>query len=86
MLNLKWAEANIPSGISFNDIPVGETFKNIRGRGAIYRKVLLRENHQDRVYMEELKTAKLFPPTTSPIQLVEVNMEIFAKKPKIRGY
>lgn len=73
----------------FKDIPVNSHFviATSGSRGAVYRKV---EDHSEHcagnkyLQMEEY-TGKLFEPTYSPVQLVEVDIDIKAKKPSIYG-
>lgn len=74
--------------VIFSSLDVGETFKNTQGHGAVYMKVkvnsdVVRGGYVDSFGMLELATGKVFKPTSSPLELVDVEMTVDVPKPTI---
>lgn len=67
----------------FDDLDLNDSFRvnSKRSRGAVYRKVLVKDDH-DYMMLEEA-TGKIFDPTSSPVELVKVTVTIDAVKPSI---
>lgn len=68
--------------IVFSSLGVGDTFRNTHGHGAVYMKVQLCGDYDD-YGMLELATGKVFKPTSSPLELVDVEMTVDTTKPSI---
>lgn len=69
------------TNLSFADLSVGDSFRNLHGFGAVYTKVQL--NGTNKCYMLEIATGKLFDGTSSPVELVDVSVQVNTKKPAI---
>lgn len=67
----------------FDDLDLNDSFRvnSKRSRGAVYRKVLVKDAH-DYMMLEEA-TGKIFDPTSSPVEPVKVTVTIDAVKPSI---
>lgn len=76
-----WNNSSTPQPLTFDQLAYGDCYKvdTFRSKGAIYMKTEGR--HED--YALELATGKLFPPQSSPLALVEVEINIQADKPTI---
>ena len=69
--------------LHFSDLMLNDSFRIVDGRGAVYVKV----QHRDGTFgMLELATGKIFAPTLSEVELVEVEVNIKTVKPAIAGY
>ena len=81
-MRLSWGlKKPVVQRLYFADLALNETFRNVNGRGAIYAKV--EENHTNKTFMYELATGKLFIPTSSPVERVDVDVQVSTNKPSI---
>lgn len=85
---INWKSSN--KQLSFKDLNLGDHFKidTPHSKGAVYRKVLLNTHFTKNImsyqYAQlELSEAEVFPPTESPVVLVEVEMTVMSPKPSI---
>lgn len=69
----------------FSDLHVNQCFRNVNGRGAVYRKIITNSDvfGQLKHLMMEEATGRVFNPTTSQVELVEVEVTVKASKPYI---
>ncbi len=74
-------KSNLVKRLYFSDLNLGDTFRNKHGRGAVYAKVQV--PHTGDQFMFEFETGKLFAPTTSELELVDVSVNVEADKPVI---
>lgn len=90
--SINWKSSN--KQLSFKDLQLGDHFKidTPHSKGAVYRKVLLNTHFTQNTTMSPVKNkeqyaqlevseAEVFPPTESPVVLVEVEMTIMSPKP-----
>jgi len=86
-MKINWK--NTPSKtVTFSTLNVGDTFKNTHGHGAVYMKVkvnsdVVRGGYTESFGMLELQTGKVFKPTSSPLELVDVEITVDTVKPSI---
>lgn len=80
---IKYLSPSRISTLNFDDLFVGECFKNAssNSKGAIYMKVM--NNISWKTNMLELSSGKYFPPTSSPIERVEVEISVKSEKPRV---
>lgn len=87
MANVKWGKSVASSVEYFGDLSTNDSFviKSKASKGAVYRKVALFHPGSSLVseYMMEEETGKLFSPTLSMVEKVEVSVEISKAKPEI---
>lgn len=94
MTAVSWANQPVRKTLHFVDLLPNEAFriKSYRSKGAVYIKVV--PGHDDLVLegkwgethsgvMYELATGKLYPPTSSTVELVDVDIEVHQDKPDI---
>ena len=89
-VKVNWENKTVRN-LYFSDLQVNQCFRNINGRGAVYRKVMLNNDITVRdkylasnVYlMMEEATGRLFMPTTSQVEVVQVEVTVKAPKPHI---
>jgi len=90
-MEITWKEDGIHQcrDLYFQDLEVGDTFKII-GSQAVYVKIQDKTNRNTirngvcaREYMCELATSKFFLPTGSPVEKVQVVMNIDVRKPNL---
>lgn len=80
-MKVNWKKHKAVPTLGYDDLNVGDTFKNKFGKGAVYMKV---RNHAGATYwMLELETGTLFPPTSSLVELVDCEININDDKPNI---
>ena len=86
--SINWKSSN--KQLYFKDLNLGDHFKidTPHSKGAVYRKVLLNTHFTKNImsYQHaqlEVSEAEVFPPTESPVVLVEVEMTIMSPKPSI---
>lgn len=81
---VNWVPQPVKKNLSFDSVAVNQNFKIVStaSQGAVYRKVVLSDAYgQVKHYMMEEQTGRLFPPTNSYIELVEVSVSIQQSKP-----
>jgi hypothetical protein len=80
-MNVNWKDSVATArNLTFDDLNLNESFRNVNGRGAVYVKVQV--HNSDDEYMMELATGKLFNPTVSPVERVNVDVNVNASKPR----
>lgn len=82
-MQIKW---KLTKNVYFTDLELLDTFKIVGGRGAIYMKVSINKQitNEELIYGQlELATGKVFKPTSSPLVLVDVEMNVETPKPSI---
>jgi hypothetical protein len=69
----------------FSDLELNESFRNKNGKGAVYTKVGLvtHRGHVTQHGMLELATGKIWEATASPVERINVEVNISAVKPSI---
>lgn len=82
---ITWKNQQLPVNLYFKDVPVGTSFRNKFGRGAVYQKVVLEKSVSGREIeaMLELATGRVFPATASQIEEVQVEVQVGVVKPNI---
>lgn len=96
MPKITFHDQKVKQGITFSDLQLNDTFsiRSRRSKGAVYRKVRFKQHntspssinqYTETFYMLEEATGKLFDPTTSEVQKVNVDIVIHAPKPSIYG-
>ena len=82
---LNWKNSPAPKTLYFRDLSLNECFRNVNGRGAVYRKVMTNSDVVGGVHhlMMEEATGKLFNPTVSPVERVSVEINVSVAKPYI---
>lgn len=84
MLRFLWKKQKpVGQTLYFDDINVNEAFKNAGtlSKGAVYIKVKNSRDHQ--MFMQEIATGILFPPTKAPVKRVDLTITIDEVKPSI---
>jgi len=74
-----WENEN--KSLKFNDLDVGQNFRIVshQSKGAVYRKV----QYAGVTYQLEEQTGMLWQPTSSPVEVVDVEIRISSKKPSV---
>ena len=81
-MKVSWQAPNVAK-TSFDALAVGDTFK-IFNAEAVYVKVNVRPVHADADEgMMELATGTVYPPTSSRVVKVDVEVNVDAKRPSI---
>jgi len=82
---INWQGPQLARNVYFTQLPVGASFRNVNGRGAIYQKVLIEKATAGReLYgMLEYATGHVFPATSAPVEEVAVEITVEATKPSI---
>jgi hypothetical protein len=88
MPNINWKNPARNLYFSYHDLKVNDTFRIVGGRGAVYTKVSVSHGvstHDIRgcEFMMEVATGLLFEPTSSNVELVQVDVQIASPKPYI---
>lgn len=88
MPNINWKNPVPSRNLYFSDLKVNDTFRIIGGRGAVYTKVAVSHgvstyDIRGREFMMEVATGLLFEPTSSNVELVQVDVQIASPKPYI---
>lgn len=87
MANVKWGKSVSSPSEYFSNLATNDSFviKSKASKGAVYRKVLFCHHGTSLVteYMMEEETGKLFNPTLSAVEKVDVSVEISKSKPEI---
>lgn len=92
-VKINWDDSKKNSGLAFRNLNTNDAFR-IQGSKAVYIKVVpgcraltIELAHNQRGNgdgaMLEVATGKIFPPTSSLVELVDVSVDIKAKKPDI---
>lgn len=82
-MEITWEDTKpVSKVLHFDDLPLNATFRNTSrlSQGAVYAKVA---TQYDDNYMMEIQTGRLFPPTASPVEIVNVNVKIPLPKPSL---
>lgn len=86
-MNIIWdAPRAVKKGLKFADLDLNSTFKLVSGE-AVYVKV--EEGHRNgsfnrkNQFMLELVSGRLFQPSSSDVELVEVTVNVGVSKPQI---
>lgn len=84
-VKLNWQNQPVVRTLYFSDLSVNECFRNVNGRGAVYRKVQANSDVKtpQTYYMMEEATGKLFHATISPVERVNVEVNLSVSKPYI---
>lgn len=82
-MKVTWTNQPTTSKLFFTDLKLNDTFKikSTKARGAVYTKCQLQGDSA--FWMLELGTGKLFHPTPSEVQLVDVEVVISDVKPQL---
>lgn len=83
---ITWEGTKLAKNVYFSQLPVGASFKNVHGRGAIYQKVLIEKattGTRELFGMLEYATGRVFPATSAPVEEVAVEITVGATKPSI---
>ena len=85
---INWKNPAASRNLYFSNLKLNDTFRIVSGRGAVYTKVSVApaarsSDIRGRELMMEVATGLLFDPTTSPVELVEVDVQISTPKPYI---
>lgn len=88
---INWGK--VVKDIYFDDLTVGQCFQiaSEKSKGAVYMKVVSHkvantpalDLHSREHYQLELATAKLYSPTLSPVNIVNVSLNIDCAKPDL---
>lgn len=85
-MNIVWDAPRAVPTLYFRDLQVNEAFKLTTGN-AVYVKVSRRAgshgSRYDEYHMLELATGRLFDPSGSPVERVDVTVNVGLKKPQI---
>ena len=74
-MKMKMSPRKVQVKLYFDDLFLNEAFKNTLGRGAVYVKTRVKGDTAE--YMMELSTGKLFEPTFSPVERVDVEYKVY---------
>jgi hypothetical protein len=86
MAKVKFGASSVVAPLTFDKLGKNESFRiaTVNAQGAVYRKVLKKARFGTNEYfMMEEATGELFEPTRSPVELVDVEVNINTPKPKI---
>lgn len=81
-MKVNWNQSKVGQD-RFDDLGLNESFRiaSPQSRGAVYVKVI--DNRTGDYGMLELATGKVFDPTTSPVEPVNVEVNVSAPRPNI---
>lgn len=84
MVKVNWSSDNCQ--LFFRDLEINQAFRNAGkwSKGAIYIKVGIDKtsvSQEPFYYMYEVATGKLWPATSSPVEVVDVSVNINSPKP-----
>lgn len=85
---INWKNPTPSRNLYFSDLKLNDTFRIVGGKGAVYTKVsgahaARNSNIRGCELMMEIASGLLFDSTSSPVELVEVNVQISTPKPYI---
>lgn len=91
-MKVNWKnQESTPTVLYFEHLSINETFK-IQGHEAVYTKVKVKTksvydiSDKYKYYMYEIMTGNLYPPTNSPVELVNVEVNIDLEKPQLYDF
>lgn len=85
-VKINWKHKLLPQVQYYSDLSLNEAFRLTTGQ-AIYIKVLVSPkvagNRNEEYGMLEIATGKVFPPSNSPVELVNVEVNVDSVKPPL---
>lgn len=87
-MEINWLNSNENTTLYFQDVAVNQGFRNVSdlSKGAVYLKVEdynAFEKDYECYAMLEIATGVMFRPTTSPVELVDIKLNIGVEKPDL---